>query len=214
MNSSRRGFALIDFLVTLAVVLILAAALLPILAGNHIKTSRIGCVNDLKQVGLAFRIWAGDNGDKYPIFVPVESGGTMGLTNGMDTYRHFQVMSNELSTPKIVYCPNDTRTAATNFTQFNNQNVSYFVGLDANETNTAMFLAGDRNLTSDRPTASGVLSLSPGQKLGWSAQMHTYRGNVLLADGSVMTYSNSAAVTDAFRASGTATNIWRLSLPE
>ena len=212
MNSSRRGFTLIDFLVTLAVILVLAVVLVPTTRSNK-KTFRLTCVNQLKQVGLAFRVWANDNGDKYPMFVPVESGGTMGLTNGVDTYRHFQVISNELSVPYFLLCPSDIRIVATNFTQFNNQNVSYFVGLDANETNISMFLAGDRNLTCDQPPVSGVLNLSPSQKLGWSNQIHKRTGNVALADGSVLTCSEKM-VTETFRASGETTNVWRLSLPE
>lgn len=48
---------------------------------------RIACVNNLKQLGLAMRIWANDNGDKYPTSVVV--------------------MSNELSSVKVLICPSD-----------------------------------------------------------------------------------------------------------
>ena len=54
----------------------------------------------------------------------------MEFNTGADTFRHFQVMSNELSTPKILACPADTRAAANNFFRLKNQNVSYFVGLE------------------------------------------------------------------------------------
>ena len=40
--------------------------LLPALAAAKKKAQKINCINNLKQVGLAFRIWEGDNGDKYP----------------------------------------------------------------------------------------------------------------------------------------------------
>jgi len=213
MNSSRRGFTLVGLLVIIAVLAILAAMLLPALASAKKKAQRINCVNNLKQVGLAFRIWAGDNQDKYPMLTPKATGGTKEYITGVDTYRHFQVMSNELSTPKILVCPMDARTAAARFTQLNNQHLSYFVGLDATEENPQMFLAGDRNLTCDQSPVDGVLNLTPGQTLRWSEQMHNHSGNVGLADGAVMTFSDQA-VTTAFRNSGETTNVWRLSLPE
>ena len=66
------------------------------------------------------------------------------------TYYHFGVMSNELTTPKIVICPADSggnRHEATNFFMitgrgdfFNNKRISYFVGVDADETKPSMLL--------------------------------------------------------------------------
>ena len=215
MDASRRGFTLTNLVVVVAVVALLAAVLiLPSKFRRAKADANFFCPMNLKTVGLAFRVWAGDHQDKFPMAIPAESGGTKGYTTGVDTYRHFLVMSNELGTPKILACPLDNRTNESDFTLFNNQNLGYWVNLDTTNTNPDMFLAGDRNLTCDQPPVSGVLKLSPGQKLGWSAQMHIRRGNVLLADGSAMTYSNSAAVTAAFRASGDSTNVWRLSLPE
>jgi prepilin-type processing-associated H-X9-DG protein len=219
MDTSRRGFTLISLLVVVVAVAFLFALLMLAItrpSANRkarAEADRINCINNLKQVGLAFRIWAQDRQDKYPMAVPAESGGTKGFTTAADTYRHFQVMSNELSTPRILFCPTDTRTRATDFAQFNNQNLSYFIGLEANEDSISMFLAGDRNLTNDQPPVSGVLSLFPGQKLGWSNQMHNRRGNVLLSDGSVQSYSDWSA-TAALRTSGDATNVWHISLPE
>ena len=44
--------------------------LLPALAAAKKKAQKISCTNNLKQVGLATRIWGGDNGDKYAMAVP------------------------------------------------------------------------------------------------------------------------------------------------
>jgi prepilin-type processing-associated H-X9-DG protein len=218
MNSTSRrfsqsGFTLVGLLVIVAVIAILAALLLPALASAKKKAQRINCVNNLKQCGLAFRIWEGDNGDKYPMDVPLVKGGTMELTTGADTFRHFQVMSNELSTPKILACPADTRPAANTFPRLKNQNVSYFVGLEANDSNPQRFLDGDRNITGGSEPQNGILKLVPGGPASWTTAIHNNSGNVGLADGSVQQCSNSG-LREFLKASGEATNTWRIALPE
>ncbi len=200
-------------LVVIAVLAVLAAMLLPALASAKKKAQRINCINNLKQDGLAFRIWEGDNGDKYPMSVSTNKGGTMEFTTGVDTFRHFQVMSNELSAPKILVCPADTRVAAVNFVRLNNQNVSYFVGLDADDTYPERFLDGDRNLTGESDPESGILKLVPGQRVSWTQDIHVNQGNVGLSDGSVQQYSNSG-LRKALKNSGDPTNTWRIALPE
>ena len=200
-------------LVVIAVLAILAAMLLPALASAHDRARRIQCFNNLKQCGLAFRIWEGDNGDKYPMDVPMAKGGTKEFTTGADTFRHFQVMSNELSTPKILVCPADTRVAAINFVHLKNQNVSYFVGLEANDANPQRFLDGDRNITGESDPENGILKLVPGQRVSWTQDIHVNQGNLGLSDGSVQQYSNSG-LREALKNSGDPTNTWRISLPE
>ena len=199
--------------VVVAVLAILAAMLLPALASAKKKAQRINCVNNLKQCGIAFRIWEGDNNDKLPMAVPTAKGGTKEFDTGTDTFRHFQVMSNELSTPKILVCPADTRTVANNFVRLKNQNVSYFVGLEANDEFPQRFLDGDRNITGESDPENGILKLVPGQRVTWTQAIHVNSGNVGLSDGSVQQYSNPM-LRDALRNSGGPTNIWRVSLPE
>jgi type II secretory pathway pseudopilin PulG len=212
-NFARRGFTLVALLVIIAVIAILAAMLLPALAAAKRKAQRIACVNNLKQCGLAFRIWEGDNGDKYPMAVSSAQGGTMEYTDGANTFRHFQVMSNELSTPKILICPADTRIAAVNFSGLKNQNVSYFVGLEANELNPQMLLDGDRNLNVGNEPKNGILRLVPGQPISWTETMHVNQGNVGLADGSVQQLSNPG-LRSILQNSGSPTNTWHISLPQ
>jgi hypothetical protein len=101
---------------------------------THGPAQRISCINNLKQIGLAFRIWAGDNNDNFPFNVSTNAGGTMELCNlgkdGFDLigWRHLQVMSNELNTPKVLICPEDkSRKPATDFGQLQSTNVTYLV---------------------------------------------------------------------------------------
>ena len=70
------GLTLIEVLVVLALLFILAAMLLPNLAGSH-KSRLIMCVSQLKQIDLGFLISAADNGGEFPIQKSVTNGGTM-----------------------------------------------------------------------------------------------------------------------------------------
>ena len=216
MNSTfryftRQGFTLVGLIIIVAVLAILAAMLLPALASAKRKSKRINCVNNLKQDGLAFRLWEGDNGDKYPMAVSTNKNGTMEYAEDGNAFRHFQVMSNELSTPKILVCPADDRTAAASFARLKNQNVSYFVGLNATEVRPQMLLTGDRNVTNGMAPVRSVLELRPGIPAGWTEAMHNGQGNVGLSDGSVQQVTTDG-LRQVIKNSEDATN--RVALPE
>jgi prepilin-type processing-associated H-X9-DG protein len=101
-------------------------------------------------------------------------------------------MSNELSTPKLLICPSDTRVAAKDFgLGFSITNLSYFLSLDAEETYPGMFLSGDRNLTNGLPIQNGILVLPPNRPVGFTHELHNGQGNIALADGSVQGWTSS-----------------------
>ena len=101
------------------------------------------------------------------------------------SYRHYQALSNELVTPKLVACPADTRRPAANFVVFNNDNLSYFVAVNADFSRPDSLLAGDRNLTNDFQAPSALAELGPGSSLRWTAELHRFKGNLLFSDGHV-----------------------------
>ena len=100
-------------------------------------------------------------------------------------FRHFQVLSNELVTPKIVVCPADTRPPAMNFARLQNENLSYFVGANADFSAANSILAGDRNVTNDYTAPGTIVQLGANNYLRWTIELHRFRGNLLFADGRV-----------------------------
>jgi hypothetical protein len=86
------------------------------------KAEKAQCINNLKQLGLAARVWAGDNNDIFP-------------TN-------FISMTNEIGNWRILQCPTDKSRNVTNWAEVASGNVSYQMlapGISENEDPNIVF---------------------------------------------------------------------------
>jgi len=194
-QSSRDAWAmtLIELLCVMGIIALLAALLLPAVSQAKARAKRIQCVDHLRQVGIGFVSYANEHGGHFPMAVPMSAGGSLEFARGgyliehdfYFSFRHFQAVSNELVTPKVVVCPSDTRLPAASFATLSNQNLSYFIGVNAEFARPSSILAGDRNLTNDYATPATIVRLGPNSALRWTEELHRFNGNLLFADGHV-----------------------------
>ena len=189
-RATQRGFSLFEICIVLATIALLAIFLLPMLAKAR-TGHRISCVNSLKQLGLAYRLWAEDR-DGFP-FASAKEEGSRAFADSPQVFRHFIVMSNELNTPKFLTCPYDrNRTRALEFGRFSNANLSYSVGLDANQRDPDGLLSGDRNVAGGTLSNKFMRRIARGDSTaGWTRELHVGVGNVGMADGSVQQLTSS-----------------------
>jgi prepilin-type processing-associated H-X9-DG protein len=196
----------------IAILAVLYAMVLPAPSSKRLA-QRIYCVNNLKQVGLACNMWAQGNGGRYPTAVSIADGGTLGLTGTDEAWRTYQVLSNQLGTPKLLFCPAEQLriTPATNFSTDLKGKISYFVGLDAATNQPESILSGDDNLAmAGQPVETGLISVASNSPVTWTATRHNRTGNIGLADGSVQSLTENGLVKQLGQ-TGSATN--RMVMP-
>jgi competence protein ComGC len=204
VGGGAKAFTRIELAVVLAVIAALLVMLVPATDRERQQSRRITCIYNLKQIGVAYRVWSNDHGDQFPASTSETNGGWRDLVclASASTYvwTNYATMANELGqSPSVLVCPTDERKPANTFRDLAaNTNISYFSGVNADDTHPQAPLGGDRNL-GPGTTQDPEYGFSPANGKGndviingpvcWSLKMHSKgrspgSGNIMLGDGS------------------------------
>jgi len=194
----RAAITLIEVLFILAILVIVVAAVYPNLRLRKQRPSVTRCLSHLKQVGLAYIIWAHENeASSLPMRVPAAQGGLLGHPAASDITVQFAHLSNALASPNVFSCPGDRQIRiAESFgadpksgllqPRFRTNAISYALnmdfGLDTNgrplslESSAPQIVVADRNLMAgdvapcafEIPNTLGVVTGN--QALGFAAK--------------------------------------------
>jgi prepilin-type processing-associated H-X9-DG protein len=180
-------------LVVIATIALLVGLLIPAIGKSRARASRINCISQLKQIGLSMRMFSNDNQGNFPWPAPKADGGTMEYADTMEVFRYFLVASNELSSPKVLICPMDNgRTKARDWSSLSNGNVSYFLGLDSDESRPESVLSGDRTLSIGSRAFSGVMTITTNSYPQVLSGVHNGVINIGFGDGSAQQMTEPA----------------------
>lgn len=166
-----RAFSLVELLVVLAVLGVLVAVLLPGLSGAAERARSTGCLSNLKQVGIALRLYLDENSDHLPVMQnrPRNALGPVGQSI-------YDILGGKLGNPRALKCPSDRQR------WFEETGSSYFWNFLLNGQ-----FAGSLQVMGLPVRENGIPLFSD------QAEFHVARGagrgkNHLYADGAVKTF--------------------------
>jgi prepilin-type processing-associated H-X9-DG protein len=182
---------------------LIMAVILPGLANSTTRSDQAVCVNNLRQIGVAYANFGLEkSGGRMPWTVPPSEGGTFDTPLGNNSFVQFSVLSNFLAHPSLLVDPGDDRRNVNPARHWGlssgglwnpahqNNAISYALGLHGDFRMPRSLLASDRNLLAAAGVGGCSSGIAPATQLDrntvrWTNAVHGFTGNLLFFDGSV-----------------------------
>jgi len=199
IHSSRgkSAFTRGELMVAMGVVVFLLALVVALIASSGSGRLKNQCRNNLKELCLGFKSWAGDGSYDFPVHLSKEKGHRLEYREdgSVTAASYFQMITNRIRHPKLLVCPADDRKAAPSWAAFTNVHLSYFINLEGSEVRPNVVLLGDRLLTGDIPVTNNLLEPKGKGTFQWTTKHigpdRQPAGNISLSDGSVQSLTSS-----------------------
>jgi len=212
-KAAQTGFTAKELIVIVSVIALLVTLVVEAVLHSKRVGLRTTCASNQKQIALSFKMFAGDCDQYFPVAY-FKSRAYRFPTNfnyNRPAWEYFHLASNELGTAKILVCPKDALRRANAVKGFTNtidglahptrqnNSISYFLGMSAEETKPNLLAVGDRNLALDSSTSfyssPGEVAVDVASNTVWRSSskepFHKDEGFYALSDGSVQRADNT-----------------------
>jgi competence protein ComGC len=196
-----RAFTRVELACVIGAFTVLLLVALPLFANTSLRSNQASCLNNLRQIGVAFQAWGSDHDDRRPWLVPMSEGGSAGHILRNEAWFQYSWLSNHMS-PSLLMdpsekAPNKRMTDNWGFSPvgglsaFKDNAVSYMLGCHTSLADANEMLVADRHVRFNFLGAgcsygfNRVASLNAFPFYGWTNGLHGYAGNLLLNDGRV-----------------------------
>src|SRR5262245_51322348 len=111
ISSARNlwAFTLIELLVVVIILAVVVAFAFPTHHGARRKAQVVGCLSNLRQIGIGMMMFTGDYTNNFPWQVSCTNGGSMESIPSGSPATHFKTVTNYIQhLPDVLLCPTDT----------------------------------------------------------------------------------------------------------